>query len=128
MEDLSNEYLAKIDGMAQEVLEQVLSESKNYGDAKRSLNNLKIMAKSHFKKEHLLVIYEQASKKLEEKINATLIKKWRKGGIAMFKILNDLKTSLKNHPWGWKEHLPYLLILSMSLIALILGILSMILS
>ncbi len=46
----------------------------------------------------------------------------------MFKILNDLKISLKNHPWGWKEHLPYLLILSMSLIALILGILSAILS
>lgn len=45
----------------------------------------------------------------------------------MFKILNDIKTSLENHPWGWKEHLPYLLMLSLSLIALILGILSMIL-
>ncbi|WP_449126005.1 transcriptional regulator [Staphylococcus chromogenes] len=75
MQDLSNEHLAKIDGMAQEVLEQVLSESKNYGDAKRSLNNLKIMAKSHFKKEHLAIIYDQALLDLEEKINATLIKK-----------------------------------------------------
>ena len=41
----------------------------------------------------------------------------------MFKILNDIKTSLKNHPWGWKEHLPYLLMLTLSLVALILGVL-----
>lgn len=45
----------------------------------------------------------------------------------MFKFLNDVKTSLENHPWGWKDHLPYLLILSMSLIALVFGILSVIL-
>ncbi|HAR3174114.1 TPA: hypothetical protein RXF80_000260 [Staphylococcus aureus] len=45
----------------------------------------------------------------------------------MFKILNDIKTSLKNHPWGWKEHLPYLLMLTLSLVALILGVLSAIL-
>ncbi len=38
----------------------------------------------------------------------------------MFKVLNDIKTSLKNHPWGWKEHLPYLLMLTLSLVALIL--------
>ncbi len=23
----------------------------------------------------------------------------------MFKVLNDIKTSLKNHPWGWKRPL-----------------------
>ncbi len=34
----------------------------------------------------------------------------------MFKILNDIKTSLKNHP-GIK-HLPYLLMLTLSLVAL----------
>ncbi|HBP2865095.1 TPA: hypothetical protein L5Y54_001167 [Staphylococcus aureus] len=45
----------------------------------------------------------------------------------MFKILNDIKTSLKNHHWGWKEHLPYLLMLTLSLVALIFGVLSAIL-
>lgn len=75
MNELQNNHLLKVNRLSREVLEQVISESQTYGDAKENLNELKILAKSHFKTEHLATIYERALLELEEKINATLIKK-----------------------------------------------------
>ncbi|MFL0469172.1 transcriptional regulator [Staphylococcus cohnii] len=75
MNEIVNKHLLKVNRLSREVLEQVISESQTYGDAKENLNELKILAKSHFKTEHLVTIYDQALLDLEEKINATLIKK-----------------------------------------------------
>lgn len=75
MDEKIKHHLLQVNKLAQEVLEQVISESQTYGDAKENLNELKILAKSHFKTEHLTTIYDQALLDLEEKINATLIKK-----------------------------------------------------
>ncbi|ASN69352.1 hypothetical protein 10S14_30 [uncultured Caudovirales phage] len=75
MDEIVKHHLLKVNKLSQEVLEQVISESQTYGDAKENLNELKILAKSHFKTEHLTTIYDQALLDLEEKINATLIKK-----------------------------------------------------
>lgn len=77
MNEIVNNHLLKVNRLSREVLEQVISESQTYGDAKGNLNELKILAKSHYKTEHLATIYDQALLELEEKINATLIKKWR---------------------------------------------------
>lgn len=77
MNEIVNNHLLKVNRLSREVLEQVISESQTYGDAKENLNELKILAKSHYKTEHLATIYDQALLELEEKINATLIKKWR---------------------------------------------------
>lgn len=74
MDEIVKHHLLKVNKLSQEVLEQVISESQTYGDAKENLNELKILAKSHFKTEHLATVYEQALLQLEEKINATLIK------------------------------------------------------
>ncbi|MDW3910684.1 transcriptional regulator [Staphylococcus saprophyticus] len=75
MNEIVNNHLLKVNRLSREVLEQVISESQTYGDAKENLNELKILAKSHYKTEHLATIYDQALLELEEKINATLIKK-----------------------------------------------------
>ncbi|WP_034172748.1 hypothetical protein [Listeria monocytogenes] len=75
MDEIVKHHLLKVNKLSHEVLEQVISESQTYGDAKENLNELKILAKSHFKTEHLITIYDQALLDLEEKINATLIKK-----------------------------------------------------
>ena len=75
MDEIVKHHLLKVNKLSQEVLDQVFSESQTYGDAKGNLNELKILAKSHFKTEHLATIYDQALLDLEEKINATLIKK-----------------------------------------------------
>ena len=75
MDEIVKHHLLKVNKLSQEVLERVVSESQTYGDAKENLNKLKILAKSHFKTEHLTTIYDQALLDLEEKINATLIKK-----------------------------------------------------
>ena len=75
MDEMVKHHLLKVNKLSQEVLEQVISESQTYGDAKENLNKLKILAKSHFKTEHLETVYDQALLDLEEKINATLIKK-----------------------------------------------------
>lgn len=74
MDEIVKHHLLKVNKLSQEVLEQVISESQTYGDAKENLNDLKITAESHYKTEHLATIYEQALLQLEEKINATLIK------------------------------------------------------
>lgn len=75
MNEIANHHLLQVNKLVLEVLEQVISETQTYGDAKENLNKLKILAKSHYKTEHLATIYDQALLKLEEKINATLIKK-----------------------------------------------------
>lgn len=128
LNSIQERHVNGFDCLVNDVFNEIISNSNTFKEAKEKLKELRIHSGMQGETTSLLVVYEKAEEKLEERINATLINEWRKGGIAMFKILNDLKTSLKNHPWGWKEHLPYLLILSMSLIALILGILSMILS
>lgn len=127
VEQCINKDLKLLDYRVQQILEGVLSESTTYGDARNKLETLKIIAESHFKTEHASVIYKLALKKLDKKSTPLQLKGDEKGGFQMFKILNDIKTSLKNHPWGWKEHLPYLLMLTLSLVALILGVLSAIL-
>lgn len=78
MKELINEHKMKVDRISQEILEQAFSESQTYGDVQKKLKNFKLLAKSHFKTEHLVTVYEQALIKLEEKINATFIKKWRR--------------------------------------------------
>lgn len=75
MKELQNDHLLKVNRLSREILDQVISKSQTYGDAKENLNDLKVAAKSHFKTEHLVTVYEQALIKLEEEINATLIKK-----------------------------------------------------
>ncbi|UXV47866.1 hypothetical protein MUA24_01390 [Staphylococcus aureus] len=74
MNEIVKHHLLKINKLSQELLEQVISESQTYGDAKENLNELKLLAKSHFKTEHLASIYDQALLELDEKINATPIK------------------------------------------------------
>ncbi|MFQ3853677.1 transcriptional regulator [Staphylococcus parequorum] len=75
MKELQKKQLLKINMQVHEVLEEVIDKSGTYVDAKDNLKELKISAKSHFKTEHLAIVYEKALKELEEKINATLIKK-----------------------------------------------------
>ena len=74
MNEILKHHLLQVNKLAQGVLEQVISESQTYGDAKENLNELKILAKSHYKTEHLATIYDRALLELEGRINATLIK------------------------------------------------------
>lgn len=74
LDSIQEGHVNKFNSLVNDIFNEVISKSNTFKEAKEKLKELRIHSGMRCKSIPLLTVYEKAEEKLEEKINATLIK------------------------------------------------------